>query len=571
MSVACRLAVVLLACLAAPVAAQRSYRIERFDATIAVQSNASIAVTEAITVRFTGSYNGIYRLIPVLYRTPQGLNWRLGLDLVSVRDQEGHTLRVEQSRERHYVKYKIWVPGAVDATRTIVLRYRATNGLRFFEDHDELYWNVTGDEWEVPIGAASAVIQLPAAAQGVRAIAFNGVYGSTARDARVEVAGTIVRVTMPHALDFHEGLTAVVGWDKGAVTAPTKVDKAEEFVWSNWPLAIPIPVFLFAFWMWRRRGRDPRRRPITVQYEPPAGLTPGESGTLLDNSVDQRDITATLIDLAVRGYLKIEEQEEKILRLFNKTEYTFHRLTPPQNAAPLQPHEQRMLEGVFAGYGDRVELSQLTNRFYRVLPGIRNAILDGLLARGFYHARPDRVRAHWLTGGCLLGIVIAGLGGAFAAGVLMTPVPFILAGILSAAILLVFALIMPARTEEGTRGLEQVLGFEEFLQRVESETYKHVIAGHPELFDKYLPYAMAFGVERTWSRAFEGIYREPPSWYAGPNVGVFSPTRFSHSIVTLSNAAGSTMTSQPRSSSGSGFGGGGSSGGGGGGGGGGAF
>jgi len=132
---------------ASPAAAQRSLAIERFEAQIRVERDGAIQVTETITARFTGSWNGIYRTIPVKYRTAQGFNWTLGLALESATDASGQPLRTEAARERHYVKYKIWIPGAQDATRTIVLRYRATNGLRFFEDHDELYWNVTGDEW----------------------------------------------------------------------------------------------------------------------------------------------------------------------------------------------------------------------------------------------------------------------------------------------------------------------------------------------------------------------------------------------------------------------------------------
>ena len=112
---------------------------------------------------------------------------------------------MEQQRERHYLKFKLWVPGAEDATRTVVFHYRAVNGLRFFEDHDELYWNLTGDEWDVPIEAVTARIDLPPAASGVRAIAFNGAYGSTAQESDVAIEGHTVRVTMPHPLGFHEG------------------------------------------------------------------------------------------------------------------------------------------------------------------------------------------------------------------------------------------------------------------------------------------------------------------------------------------------------------------------------
>jgi hypothetical protein len=556
-----------------PAAAQRSLAIERFDAVINVQSDAAIEVTETIVARFTGSWNGIYRSIPVKYRTAQGFNWTLGLHLEGATDESGRSLRVEANRERHYVKYKIWVPGAQDATHTVVLRYRATNGLRFFEDHDELYWNVTGDEWDVPLGAASARIELPAGAEGIRAVSFNGVYGSTAQDAAVKITGKTVSVSMPHALGFHEGLTAVVGWTKGVVTEPTTLDRAGGLLRSNWPLTIPFPVLLLAFGAWRRRGRDPRRRPIAVQYEPPTGLSPGEAGTLLDNSVDMRDVTATLVDLAVRGYVRIEERDDrKLFGLIGSRDYVLHRLDPPAGAAPLAPHEQRVLDGVFREHGSSVELSQLENEFYTALPGIRTSLFNKLLARGCYHARPDKVRSRWMSGGVVAGILIAGVGIRIADSVLLTPVPFIVAGALVGLILVAFGAVMPARTEVGVRTLEQILGFAEFLRRVDSERYKEVILGKPELFDRYLPYAMAFGVEKKWANAFEGIYTQSPAWYVGSSGGAahFSASHFSATLSTMTARASSTMSSSPRGSSGSGFSGG-SSGGGGGGGGGGGF
>src|SRR5256712_4555465 len=174
------LALLLIACGVASLGAQRAYSIERFDARIRVNQDASIDVTESITARFVGSWNGLYRTIPVKYRTPQGLNWTLGVSLQSAQDDAGRNLRSETSRQGPSIKYKVGIPGAANADRTLVLRYHATNGLRFFDEHDELYWNVTGDEWEVPIRAATAEIELPLGTPGARAIAFNGVYGSPA-------------------------------------------------------------------------------------------------------------------------------------------------------------------------------------------------------------------------------------------------------------------------------------------------------------------------------------------------------------------------------------------------------
>ena len=116
-----------------PASAQRSLAIKHFDAAIVVNRDATVDVTETITVQFSGKWNGVYRTVPVDYHTPQGFNWTLRLDDVSATDGDGAPLRVEQSRERHYLKFKLWVPGAEDATRTVVFRYRAVNGLRFFD------------------------------------------------------------------------------------------------------------------------------------------------------------------------------------------------------------------------------------------------------------------------------------------------------------------------------------------------------------------------------------------------------------------------------------------------------
>ncbi len=565
------LPLLFLLALAAPAQGQRSLAIRQFDATILVNPDGTIDVTETITAQFTGSWNGIYRTIPVEYRTPQGFNWTLRLDFLgATAGPEARALKVESSRERHYLKYKIWIPGAENATRTVTLHYRARNGLRFFADHDELYWNVTGDEWDVPIGAASAEIRLPPGATGLRAIAFNGAYGSTARDAEIDTAGTIVRLRMPRGLGFHEGLTAVVGWDKGLVPEPTATEVAAGFLASNWPLAIPVLVFSGMLALWFRVGRDPRRLPVVVQYQPPGGLTPAEAGTLLDESADMRDITATVVDLAVRGHLKIEEREEEVLfGLWTKKEFVFHKLDGPATPA-LEPHEQAVYSGIFGGARE-VRLSDLENRFYTHLAAIRSGIFARLVSRGLYRSRPDSVKGYWTAGGVVLGMLVVFGGVAIAPRFDLTPLPFFLAAALSGVIVALFGQVMPCRTVTGARTLEKVLGFEEFLRRVEGERFERIVKT-PELFEKFLPFAMAFKVDRRWAQAFQDIYRDPPRWYVGGSGyrGGFDMSSFSSRLSDLTAKAGSTMASSPRSSGGSGFSGG-SSGGGGGGGGGGGF
>ena len=566
-----KLAIFLSLLAAAPAWAQdRTLEIQNFSSSIRVNPDATLDIQETIAVQFNGKWNGIYRTVPVEYRTPQGFNWSIQLDLLGATDGSGQGLEVETKRERHYIKYKIWIPGAENTSKVVSLRYRVHNGLRFFEDHDELYWNATGDEWDVPLGLVTTQVELPAGATGIRTSAFTGAVGSTANDAVIDTSGTTVSFALQRGLGYREGLTVVIGWNKGVVTEPTKADKAMGFFRSNWPLLIPLPVFLLAYAVWRRRGKDPEGRPVMVQYDPPEHLSPAEAGTLIDNAADMRDITATMVDLAVRGFIKIEERDDsQLFGLIKRQDFYLHRLKEGSEESKLAPHEWRVLHGIFESRGTVVSLDDLKNEFYTELPRIRDGIFNQLVAHGYYKSRPDKVQAAWCAGAIGLGFAIGFGGSMISSSLSMTPVPFIVAAVLSTIILMSFAAIMPARTEPGARALEKVKGFEEFLRRVESPQYAHV-QKTPELFDRCLPYAMAFGVEEKWARAFEGIYREPPNWYAGGSMTRFSALNFSSHLSSFTTSAGSTMSSSPRSSSGWGFSGG-SSGGGGGGGGGGGF
>lgn len=552
----------------------RSLEFRAFDADIRVLPDAGIEVTERLTVRFNGSWNGIYRSIPVRYRTPQGFSFDLRLDLVGVTDDNGRPLKTEVDRERHYRKIKMWVPGAHDATRTVILKYRVANALGYFEDHDELYWNVTGDEWDFPIGHATARVSLPPRASEIRAIAYTGAYGSRAQNAEVSIQGTDIQVQTSRPLEYREGMTVVVGWSKGVVTEPGAVDKAGAFARANWPLAIPFFVFVGMFRLWQTRGRDPRLRPIAVAYEPPDGLSPAEVGTLSDDRADIRDITSSVVDLAVRGFILIEEtEEEKLFGLISKRDYLFRSLKPAGEWSALRPHERGLLNALFkSGAIESVTVSELENKFYKHLDSLRDKIFDELMLRHYYRGRPDRTKAGYLAvaivSGILLAIGLSILSEGWGVGPVVGPI----VGVLSFLIIAGFGRIMPARTERGTRALEGVLGFEEFLSRVESDRFERMEMT-PQLFEKYLPYAMALGVESNWTKAFEKIYTTPPQWYRGTTPGgAFRANMLTSSLANMSGRTASAMASAPRSrGGGSGFGGGGSSGGGGGGGGGGGF
>jgi hypothetical protein len=557
---------------AAPAAA-RELKIQKFSAEIFVQPDSALNVTETIEANFIGSWHGLYRTIPVEYVTPQGFNYSLFVRFDGATDASGQPLKVESSRERHYLKWKIYVDDANDAVRTIVLHYRVTNGLKYFEDHDELYWNVTGDEWDVPIENASAQILLPPRVTGIRALVFTGANGSRAQNAEVVTSDNSVNVFMTRPLSFHEGLTVVVGWDKGFVKEAPNSELVNQFLESNWPIFFPVPVFLFMFWLWYTRGRDPRVGPVAVQYTPPTGMTPAEAGALVDDDAAMRDITATIVDLAVRGYLTIEEKESKhMMGLYSNKDYVFHINKKPAEWKGLKSHELLLLAGIFEnGMVPDVELSSLQNEFYKKLPGIKNSIFDALMECGYFQHRPDFVRSSFMVGGAVIGVMLFIIGNALSQKMGMAQAPFLIAAVISAAIIVGFGWFMPARTVEGAKALAGVLGFEDFLTHVEADRMDR-ISQTPETFEKFLPFAMALGVEKKWVGAFKNIYSQPPSWYQGGSFGSgFYPLMFVNSLDNMTARASSVMASAPRSSGGSGFGGGGSSGGGFGGGGGGGF
>jgi hypothetical protein len=570
-----RAVAILLAALvfALPTAA-RELKIQNFESLVTVNRDGTLDVSETISANFIGEWHGIYRTIPIEYSTAQGLNYTLFLTDVLATDDSGNRLKLEISREGPNEKFKIYVPDAVNTSRTVVLHYHVLDGLRFFQDHDELYWNVTGNSWDVPLQAASAEIDLPDGATGVRTLAFTGAYGSSSQDADVEVAGSRITVRARHSLRFHEGLTAVIGWDKGLVHEPTALDLFWLYLRSNWILILPFLAFGVMYWLWWTRGRDPRRLPISVQYEPPDQLTPGEVGTLVDNEAAMRDITATIVDLAVKGYLLIEQvEQDQLLGLLHHKEYIFHLKKPQTEWQSARPHEIEMLNGLFdTGLRDTVKLSELQNHFYTHLPAIRDRIFDALVTDGYYLHRPDRVRAAYLVGGVVLGIILGILGVSWGAAYGIAPLAAIISGIATAIVVCGFGWFMPARTMTGARAFEKVLGFEDFLGRVEGDRLDRIVKT-PELFEKFLPYAMALQVEKKWVQAFSNIAMQPPNWYQGSYGAGFYPYLLVNDLNMMSHTAGSALASAPRSSSGaSGFGGGGGfSGGGFGGGGGGGF
>jgi len=569
----------LLLCLLSSVASAKSWRISDFQDDITVNKDGSALVTERITLVFVGEWHGIHRTIPIEYPGPNGTNYELFLKVYSVTDGEGQKLKYDSSTGNHARDLKIYIPNADDATRTVEITYSVRNGTRFFKDYDEFYWNVTGNDWPVPIDHAAAVVHFPESAAGsLRAQAFTGVYGSSERDATAEVKGAGASFATNNPLPMRGGLTIDVYIPKGILDEPGSITKFFWFVGSNPIVFLPLVTLVVMFALWWIVGRDPDPgMSVAPMYDPPKGISPAEAGTLLDDSIHPRDITSTMIDLAVRGYIKIEETADKVL-LFTHKDYIFHLLKPQaQWGDDLAPHERVMLENVFVG-GEQTRLSSLKNRFYTAVPVIREDIMSQLKNKGIYLLDPESANGYSIVAGIgilILFVIFQYLGWAN----FFNSVPLMVGCVLiSALIWWLFARVMSAKTVKGARTRIAVLGFQEFMNRVDADRLKTL---PPTTFEKYLAFAMALGVEHHWAQAFAGIVKDPPTWYVGPGgpyVGVFNPIFFSSSMSSMATDMHQVFVSAPRASSGgSGFGGGGFGGGGGfsgggfGGGGGGAF
>ncbi len=546
-----------------------AWEIQSFNTKVIVREDSTAFISETIVVDFQGEQrHGIFRDIPLHYVDRFGQHYKMRLRVLGVSNEAAqpwsYTL---ESPGGGYLRIRI---GDADVTlsgiQTYQIFYEVQRGaVRFFPDHDECYWNMTGNEWAVPIHHAHGEIDLPKnLSSKPRVAAYVGSFGAKTPLESIQVDQNIVVFDVPYILSTYEGLTAAVAWDKGIVREPGRLQNIKWWIEDNWIYGIPIFILFGIILLWRVKGRDPEINQSTmVEYAPPQGLTPAEVGTLIDEKVDMRDITATVIDLAVRGYLRIES--------FEKNNYMLTSLKPWEVDSDLKLHEKKILAGIFEVPLAAVTLAALDQVFYQYLDGVRSSLYNGLVKDGYFDSSPQTVRTSYFFVGILVGIGIFITLNALNSQLQMPAANFFIPSILSGLILMVAGRFMPRRTFKGAKLLAETKGFLEFLRRTDQDKIKRM--NDPSLFERCLPYAMAFGVAAQWARAFEGIYTQPPQWYVG-QWNDFSPMGFSHDLDRATSTMSQTFVTQPRSSSSSGFGsggGGGFSGGGGGGGGGGAW
>jgi uncharacterized membrane protein YgcG len=452
------------------------------------------------------------------------------------------------------------------------IRYRVKRAVRFFADYDQIAWNATGNEWKVPIERAEARFYLPDGVVGKAAVrCFAGPYGSRGKECTAEPDGGTV-VFRAGALAPAAGLTAVVDLPKGILPEPSRAAQWIDWIVDNggyWILA-PFAAFALCFRLWRASGVDAGSggESVPVRYEPPEGLSPAEVGTVLDEKCDLPDLSSTLLDLAVRGYLEISEVDSSRFLFLSSKDYVLKKKREADDL--LRGHERRFHGALFAGR-DVVRVSALRHKFHDEIESIRDAVYAQLSGKdGCFRKSPDAVRTHWKAAAIVLVVAAVTLGS-------MQLVQPIGSGciMVCAAIVAVFMPAMPSRTARGRRLYLEILGYREFLQRVDRDRLERQGGRTTDRFEKGLAYAIVLGAADRWADAFADLYAKPPDWYRSDGYGRgFASRAFVNDVGRSLSTIGKTLAESPprQSGSGGGFGGsGGFSGGGSGGGGGGSW
>lgn len=535
-----------------------SLRITNFHAEIEVLASGKTTVSETLDVLFYTPHHGIIREIPFSYRRPTGENLTIGLDVTAIK-MDNEPVSYTTRRSGRDLVIRIGDPDrTITGTHTCTIYYTVSRALLFNnENYIQLYWNVTGNDWQIPIDRVTALVRLPesVAELEVPSTSYVGYWGSNARGqpAKRDAEGRYAFEASD--LTPGEGLTIDVAIPREAsgILAPSAGQKLLWFLSANKYAGLPIVILVGMFFLWLKQGRDPTKGTIAPRFEPPRGMHAGQAGVLIDDRADLRDISAMVIGLAVKGYLKIKEVREEELGLVEKVKGLFGRSSPldfeflkaKEADDTLSKAEQTLFDAIFdKNHPEKRPLSSMENEFYKVLPSLKSALYAGLIKQGYYPHNPERTRRSYASMGTI--IIIAGI----AIGVVAASLYLAMAVAICGAIVLAFSPIMPRKTTKGIRALRDLLGLAEYIGRAEVKKMEFHDAPEksPKLFEKLLPYAIALNLTSIWTKQFEGLFERPPEWYIGPSP-VFSGYLFGLSMMHLASGMERTFVSAPRTSS----------------------
>jgi uncharacterized membrane protein YgcG len=626
----------LLLLFAAP--ARADERITDYASKVVVAESGTLTVTETIAVTAEGERirHGIFRDFPTDYTDRAGRRARVGFRVLSVtRDGHAEPYGVESIDDGKRIKIGDAGTVLAEGAHVYVLSYATDRQIGFFSDYDELYWNATGNLWQFPIDHAEATIVLPDGARIGRNSVYTGALGARGHDARARrISDREIVFDTIEPLGAQEGLTVAVAFPKGVVIPPSKDELRARFLADNAAsvaaaagVAALLVYFLVAWWT---HGRDPRRGVVIALFAPPLDFSPAAMRYVHRMAYDRKAYAASLVDMAVKGYLTIAEAHGT---------YTLARTG---KAAPLSHGEQKIAGELFAS-GESIALKQenhaeiaasvsalkssLKNEYERVyfvtngtwfagglailaLTAVATAVLcenpppaifmlvwlsgwtvgtafllhrcydawlevfagPGSRILNVFGAVFTTVFALPFAGGLIFGIVMLGHS---------IPLDAALALVLGGVTSYLFYHLLKAPTLAGAKVIDQIEGFRMFLDTAEKDRLEALNPPEitPQVFERFLPYAIALDCENQWSRRFEAASAAAgiaagrggyvPVWYSGPSFDRLGAAGFSSALGSSMASAAASAATAPGSSSGSG--GGGFSGGGGGGGGGGGW
>ena len=564
-------------------------RVLSFASDIVVRQDASMDVTETIRVLAQGFEikHGIIREFPTRYKDAEGNPVEVGFRVKEVR-RDGVPEQYAVGAMANGVSIRIGSPDVYvePGEHTYTIIYTTTRQLGFFSGYDELYWNVTGNGWDMPIDEAGAVVSLPEGIGGgdVKTTAYTGGYGTRGADYTAGVTSGRAEFHTTHALARSEGLTIVVQWPEGHVKRPTPLALGLQRLLKRLAVILAglgVVVAALYYWLsWLKVGVDPPGGFITPTDSPPTQLSPAALRYIVHMGADAKAFTTALISLGSKGAVRIEDTEGG--------KYTLTKL--PEPTAPLATDEAMLSGALFSG-GDVVEASRENwQTFSKAKEALRASL--SRQCEGVYFQRNTRQLAVGVA------VCVAALAASIvAASAAHTPsaAPWIvLAGIVLLGLSVLFGQLMPCYTMLGRGVLDGVEGFK--LALVGGvDIYGDEHPASRVLSEQFLPYAVALEVHNQWSRRFEQAMAQRaqaeagtptgaaastypahwtyvPSWYdvaGGPGARSYgSFSSFAAHFTSSFNSTISAASTPPGSSSGGGgYSGGGSSGGGGGGGG----
>lgn len=546
--------------------ARAAEQINNFEAVLTINSDGSINVSEAIAYDFGAEQkHGIYRDLPYKYQTASG-NFKLRYSDFAVADGKGQAMNFTVENKGNDKRVKI---GDANATVTgainYVINYKVERAINYFADYDELYWNVTGNSWMTPIKQSKTTVILPASASAddLRLACYTGPSGSADKcvSSRLNFSAENIAdkiIFSDDSLRANEGVTIVVGLPKGIVNEPPVFRAYLDIAKDNYIVLLPVIIFSYLFYLWKKSGKDPKGRgTIIAEFDAPDDLSPAEVGTIIDEQAQNKDISAEIIYLAVRGYIKIEKIQEKNILHADDYELTKIKI----DTTGLNEFQNALLKAFF-GENERIKLADLKNKFLHDLNIITNKVYKSVVEKGYFPKNPQMERIKY----SVLGVVIIILG-IFLKQFFGTI--YLASFAVSGLIVIIFSKFMPKKTVKGVLAREHILGLKTYLSVAEKDriNFHNAPEKNPQIFEKLLPYAMVLGVEKAWAKQFENIYLTNPAWYNDAGVGNFSALVFTQSLHSF-QANANSIISATASSGASGFSGGGSGGGFGGGGGG---